>query len=617
MSLSESMPKRRKRKAKIRSVIFAFFIALPFFSTLLDLPGEVLASQESVETVHEGGVEGAAVEGEEHHVLSVPAPNLQEFDYPIVLGLNSRVTVWLVAQLHLYFGAFVLAVPIFVLIIEGIGVATKDERYDKMAYEFIKISITAYSLTALLGGLLTFVLMAMYPDLFRYLFSVFDASMLFYALIFFGESACLYIYYYGWHRFDTGFKKWAHMSLGLLLNGFGMTLMVLSNSWTSFMMSPTGLDETGALAGTIWAAMRNHLWNPINLHRFIANIVFGGGIVGAYAAYKFLSSTTDEEKGYYDWMGYIANIIAISALLPLSFAGYWFMAEIYAFSQQMGIMAMGGPLAWLFIIQAVLIGVLFLSENYYLWCGMSRVDSEEKDSKLIPLIAFIVAVCFLVWLTPHSIIATNAEKVAMGGAYHPGLGRLGIMPAKNTAVNYLIVFTFLSFILYRRRGREPVVSWAKTGNIVITAIFVMACLNILGAGIYGYIVPNSYKIGASVPQVASTLSVLIVVMIIDIFMYKGAKSIGTIRWGTVPARSQYALIMLAVAFTWLMGLMGYVRSAMRQDWHVYGVVRDRSVDAYIPAIGSAMNIVSVSVIIFMLLVVFVFWVAQLGSKKKA
>jgi hypothetical protein len=302
MSLSDKISKRRKRGAKILLVIFSFFIVLPVFSSIVDLPGEVFASQESVESAHGGGEEGAAVEGEEHHVLSVPAPNLQESDYPIVLGLNSRVTAWLVAQLHLYFAAFVLAVPIFVLIIEGIGVATKDERYDKMAYEFIKISITAYSITALLGGLLFFVFMTMYPDLMRYLVSVFDASMIFYALLFFGESACLYIYYYGWHRFDTGFKKWGHMSLGLLLNGFGMTLMVLANSWTSFSMSPAGLDETGMLTNTIWAAMRNFLWNPLNLHRFIANIVFGGGIVGAYAAYKFLSSTTDEEKGYYDWM---------------------------------------------------------------------------------------------------------------------------------------------------------------------------------------------------------------------------------------------------------------------------------------------------------------------------
>ena len=96
-----------------------------------------------------------------------PAPKLTTADYPRITGVNSRVTVWLVAQLHLWFGAFVLAVPMFVFIIEAIGMATRDERYDSMAFEFMKVSIIAYSLTALLGGLLTFALVLLYPDLFK------------------------------------------------------------------------------------------------------------------------------------------------------------------------------------------------------------------------------------------------------------------------------------------------------------------------------------------------------------------------------------------------------------------------------------------------------------------
>ena len=43
------------------------------------------------------------------------------------------------------------------------------------------------------------------------------------------------------------------------------------------------------------------------------------------------------------------------------------MREVYAYRQQMGITLMGGLLAWLFIIQATMIGILFLSTNYYLW----------------------------------------------------------------------------------------------------------------------------------------------------------------------------------------------------------------------------------------------------------
>ncbi len=56
----------------------------------------------------------------------------------------------------------------FAFVIEAIGMRTRDKRYDDMAYEFIKVSITAYSITAILGGLLLFSLIVLYPHLFSY-----------------------------------------------------------------------------------------------------------------------------------------------------------------------------------------------------------------------------------------------------------------------------------------------------------------------------------------------------------------------------------------------------------------------------------------------------------------
>ena len=153
---------------------------------------------------------------------------------------------------------------------------TRDQRYDGMAYEFIKISITAYSLTAILGGLLVFFLIIFYPQLFLYLTTIFKKTMFYYALLFFLESAALYLYYYGWHWLQGGFRKWVHLTLGLVLNAAGTTLMFLGNTWVTFMMSPAGVDPAGVFSGNEWEAMHNFLWNPINIHRFVANIAYGG-----------------------------------------------------------------------------------------------------------------------------------------------------------------------------------------------------------------------------------------------------------------------------------------------------------------------------------------------------
>ncbi len=560
---------------------------------------------------------GAEAASPDHQGDYQPAPKLKAGDYPAIKGVSSRVFVWMAAQLHLWFAAFVLAVPIFVFIIEAIGMATKDERYDKMAYEFIKVSLTAYSVTAILGGLLAFSLFVFYPDFMKYMTGIFAPTMLVYALLFFAESATLYVYYYGWHAMRHGFRKWGHLTVGLALNAVGTTLMFLANAWITFMMSPHGVDAAGVYEGNIWHVIHNHLWNPINLHRFVANIAFGGSIVGAYAAYRFLSARSDSDRAHYDWMGYTANFIAIAALLPLPFAGYWLTAEIYAYSQQMGITLMGGVFAWLFITQAVLIGSLFLSANYYLWCGMERSPGAQRYTRYIKYVAAVIIACFLVWFTPHTLILKPWELKALGGQYHPFLGPLGIMPAKNTAVNIMLIFTFLSFLLYRRANKVAVVSWAPIGRAAQAAIFAAAIFNIVFLGVYyGYFTNTVYKVASSVPQVASTLVLITACMAIDFFMFRGAHSVGDIRWGKVSGRSQYALILLAVTFTWLMGLMGFIRSAIRQHWHVYTVMRDASVDAFTPSIGSAAKTVSTAAIIFMGMVVFIFWLSQLSHTKQ-
>jgi len=327
-------------------------------------------------------------------------------------------------------------------------------------------------------------------------------------------------------------------------------------------------------------------------------------------------SRNKEQRAHYDWMGYNANFIAIAALLPLPFAGYYLTAEMYMYSQQMGITLMGGVFAWIFIIQAVLIGALFLSANYYLWCGMGRSEGAHRYYPYIKYIAIVIVISFLVWFTPHTLVLTNAELKSLGGPYHAILGPLGIMPAKNTAVNLLILFTFLSFMFYRRANKIATVSWATKGNAVQIALFTTGIINIFILGTYyGYYTNTVYKVAASIPQVLTTLVIITISVAIDAFMYKGAKEVAPLRWGRVSARSQYALFLLAVSFTWLMGLMGYVRSAIRQHWHVTNIFRDNSPDAFTPGLGYAANVISIATIIFMAMVMFVFWLSTISSHK--
>jgi hypothetical protein len=434
---------------------------------------------------------------------------------------------------------------------------------------------------------------------------------------------------------------------------------------------------------------------PINIHRIIANVAFGGSIAAAYGAYKFLGSKSEEEKAYYDWMGYMGNFIAICAFLPLPFAGYWLGKEIYGFSQNLGMTLMGGAFSWLFIIQAILIGNLFLSANLYLWLGMGRIPGAERFREYIKYLLIPIIICFAIWATPNSIIATVDEMRKMGGSHHPILKFLGVMSAKNTAVNILILTTYLSFLMYRRGNKElvpnpdqkgslsqlvltglglvfigamgyysfslaswgfetaeevttiasafswvggliflalalyniylvmaakkkdtnGVISWAHYGNNLQALLFFAVVIYVVFIGIYGYFVATKIRIMMSVPQVLSVLAAMILITTVDVLMLRSAKTRGSIQWGKMRAVSQYCLFFTAVTFTWLMGLMGYVRSGLRQHWHVYGVMQDKSVDAYTPTLGYASTVVSITVLIFFGMVAFVFWLTSLTGKQ--
>jgi len=643
--------------------------------------------------------------------------------------LDSRTVVWLVMELHLMFAAFVLGVPIFAMIVEIVGAATKDERYDRLAWEFTRLLALAFTATAVLGLLGLAALVVFYPRFMAYLGGIFSPTYLPYAASILADSILLVIYYYGWQAMQ-GRLKWLHIAVGALLNLVGTILMCIANAWATFMMSPSGVTEQGALV-SLSQAIQNPLWWPINIHRLIANVAFGGGIVAAYAAIRFLAAQSDPERAHYDWMGYVGNFIAMWALIPLPFAGYWLGREIYAFSAQMGTSLMGGAFSWLFIIQAVLIGTLFITANYYMWLGLGRIPGGQRYYRYVLGMEVLIFLSMAIWMTPHTLVASLAEARRMGGAHHPLLGVFGVMSAKNTVVNLVILTTFLSFVLYRRankqRGRArlaggmsapvfvaalslfpilfcgvtgflgeganaekrlPVlqrevatlragvlgqndtieeavlrtdqkmnavleqlrelqrkeselekvrqtpgihhaagfrvlavlfslllglalldmfVVRGRIGDLLQWTILAIAAGIVVYFGVRGYFVPADVRIGYSVYQVMAVLFALITVTAIDLFLFFGAQSLGPIQWGTMPRRSQYALVLLATVFTLTIGLMGFVRSAIREAWHVYGVMRDSSPQAFTPTMGYAAWVITAATLIFFALLFVIFW----------
>ena len=142
----------RKTRQKILAVTALFamggLLLLPIFMALPALAGggapaaggpppDVLAEQASAEGEEEA--EEAKVEmgrdvyyKTEGPVVGAPAPKTEDNEqyYPRY-NFESRVLLWVANQQHLYYGSFVLAVPIFCMCIEFAGMMTKDKAMAK------------------------------------------------------------------------------------------------------------------------------------------------------------------------------------------------------------------------------------------------------------------------------------------------------------------------------------------------------------------------------------------------------------------------------------------------------------------------------------------------------
>ncbi len=539
-------------------------------------------------------------------------------EYRDVPWIGSRNLIWIVAQQHLLLAGFVLGVPIFAWVCEIVGWKTGEKRYDNLAKEFTKLLTSAYATTALFGGILLFLLIGLYPKLMAYLSEMFFPSFMIYCLLFLAETAVLYMYWYGWD-YMQGNKKAFHLFLGFLLNLFALGIMAIPNSWATFQASPVVVADGDAWVRA-WTAMQNPTWMPVNIHRLIANVVLGGFIVGAYAGIRYLLAVSQEEREHYDWMGYVGNFIGVFGMLPLPFAGYWLMREVYQYNQQMGITLMGGFLAWLFILQAMLIGVLFLGANYYFWMGIAhRIPGSEKQYKK-PIMAMLVILllCLGVWMTPHTLVASLAEAQKMGGTHHPLLGVFGVMSAKMTVANIMILVTFMSFIMYWRAGKQETAGWAKAAKVMMNVLLAIAGIAVIVLGVWGYFVPAIIRINYfSVAQVLIVGFIMVTFTPLTWLLLKSAKTTTEMVWGKMPIRAGYSLVLNAVMVILLMSLMGYARSSSRVHWHIYGVMRDTSEYAFSPALGYAAAFMSLNTFVYCLLVSFIFWVATLGDKAKA
>lgn len=377
---------------------------------------------------------------------------------PGVPLINDRIIIWSVAELHLLFAAFVLGAPIFIVVCEYLGLRTNDNRYERLAKETMKIVAISYSVTALFGGAMTFVLVGRYQELSNFLFKSFYPVFGLYAVLLLVESSLMYVYWYTWDAMAG--RKASHISIGIALNVVGTVVMFLMNGVGSFMLTPPDSPDKAS----VWQLVNNATWTGLNLHRFIANISFGGFMVALFAAIMFLTSKKEEERAFYDWMGYIGNFIGVAALIALPVAGYIYTKEIFAYNATISTLLMADKLAWFFVIQGTLVGFLLLGAMYYMWLSIQRIEGGARFQSYFRGAFWAAVAGFAIWLVPQNFLPslTSRPSGPIEAVTIPERTIfLGLMPAKGLAVSAMVVVTAFVYFLYRQAISTGSMVWGQ------------------------------------------------------------------------------------------------------------------------------------------------------------
>ena len=554
--------------------------------------------------------------GTEGIVSGPAAPDLKSEDYPrwnlpFPFG-NNRKVIWFFAQQHLYFGGLVLGILILVLFFEVKGMfggeKETSQRYDELAKKMLSLSFKIVACGLLLGGIMLFTLSFLFSNFLSYFASVFKTSSYIYAWLLVIFPGMVYFYLNLWEKMRKGKLKLGHVGIGLLTNVLALTILGIGNSWTTFMLSPSGVDKAGYFLGNEWNALNNPLWMPLFFLRLIGNVIFAAIVMAAYAGFKGVISKTQEEKEYYDWMGYISFLVFIIGLFSIPFIGHWLSNDIIGYQRQMGITLFLGDLSWAMLTLVSLLGLVFLSTIYYVWQRINCTQHEGKYKKFEKPAFFILAVCLLVYITPSNLALTHEEFTALEGRVHPLIYGYGVESTKQAAVHIMLLAAGWSILIYwRSRFQFTIYSLSKS-DWILGALFFSGAFFMIFLGSYGFGASPEERAWLTLPMTAGTIAIMLMGIAVTKVSVSKLDPIPTKRqWGMLPSRGNITLIFMALVISWIMGLGGYVRSALRGEWHVTDIVQDSSSWAFSLGQGDASFFISFNVLVFWIVLIGLFW----------
>ncbi len=347
-----------------------------------------------------------------------------------IIGKN--VVIAALVQTHILFAAFIIGAVIIAATSEYLGLVTKELRYERFARNLARFVVLLFASGAALAITFVLALVTLFPVFFSYLQNIFFWVFLVEAFMFLGQIIIVYAWYNVWDK--LAYRKSLHVVFGFVAGFMGLMAMTMIDGVASFMLTPAATE-----AGNVARTFLNQTNVPLNMHRFVGNFSYAGFLIAGWGAWRYLRSTREFDREYYDWMGHFGLIWGFGFLIIQPVIGYGYLKGIRESSPAAFDTIMLGDKAWLFNLLAIYLTIMSIASTAYfvhkLRFSVKRMDTLRKlcvgalgFTALFTVLNVIPANASFIPQIGLSFLGGEETKIPLGSMYpYKYIGLIGMM----------------------------------------------------------------------------------------------------------------------------------------------------------------------------------------------
>jgi cytochrome d ubiquinol oxidase subunit I len=334
----------------------------------------------------------------------VPIGDLQ---FPVI---GNKLMIVLLVMPHILIATFIIGITLIAPVAEYIGLVTKQAKYERFARNAAKFTVLIFASGSALAISFVLALITLYPVLWSYLQNIFFWVLLVEAFMFLGQIIIVYAWYNAWDR--MAYRKSLHVIFGFIAGLFGVVQMTFINAVGAYMLSPSE-----ALPTDVGWTYLNPTFLPLNMHRFVGNLSFVGFLIAGWGAWRYLHSTTEGDRGYYDWMGHWGLIWGFGFLILQPVIGYGYLKEIREHNTAAFDYIMAGDKSWLFNLLMIELAIMGVASVAYCLHKLKFAVKSMKTQRniLIGAMGFMGIFSLLNMVPSDGNVVPQIGLVVFGG----------------------------------------------------------------------------------------------------------------------------------------------------------------------------------------------------------